>query len=143
MDAFARECFKLGTLRGFKHFKAELRGREEMMLAIEVPSDSRAPQLLVPMVLAEARPPASPCQHERRAVATPGAVRCWRRRPAVQNRAIVLLPHRWIRTLQLPALAGAFRAPSSRREFCEPGDARRARPAHRGRRLVATHRPRL
>ena len=64
MDAFARECFKLGTLRGFKHFKAELRGREEMMLAIEVPSDSRAPQLLVPMVLTEARPPASPCQHE-------------------------------------------------------------------------------
>ena len=51
MDAFARECFKLGTLRGFKHFKAELRGREEMMLeglsigstaGAEVPSSNGA-----------------------------------------------------------------------------------------------------
>ena len=41
MDAFARETFKLGTLRGFRHFKVELRGREEMMLTFQVAGSSR------------------------------------------------------------------------------------------------------
>ena len=64
MDAFARETFKLGTLRGFRHFTCELRGREEMMVTIEVPT-SRANRLtLAPMSLQNALPPASPCQRE-------------------------------------------------------------------------------
>ena len=48
MDTFARESFKLGTLRGFKHFTAELRGREEMLLSIKVPSSARGRLLLEP-----------------------------------------------------------------------------------------------
>ena len=34
MDAFAREAFRLGTLRGFRHFSVELRGREELLLTV-------------------------------------------------------------------------------------------------------------
>ena len=66
MDTFARESFKLGTLRGFKHFTAELRGREEMLLSIKVPSSARGRLLLEPMREQNALPPASPCQRERK-----------------------------------------------------------------------------
>ena len=66
MDAFARETFKFGTLRGFRHFKAELRGREEMMLNIEVPASNanRLHQLKPMMTHQNTLPPASPCQRE-------------------------------------------------------------------------------
>lgn len=64
MDAFARETFKLGTLYGFRHFKAELRGREEMLITIDVPAGPAGRLRLQPMSLQEALPPASPCQRE-------------------------------------------------------------------------------
>ena len=64
MDAFARETFKLGTLRGFRHFTCELRGREEMMVTIEVPTSRASRLTLAPMSLQNALPPASPCQRE-------------------------------------------------------------------------------
>ena len=63
MDAFARETFKLGTLSGFRHFKTELRGREEMILTIDVPSGSLGRLLLAPHdVSAHAAPPTSDSQ---------------------------------------------------------------------------------
>jgi hypothetical protein len=67
MDAYARESFKLGTLRGFKHFSAELRGREEMMITIEVSHAALNGTTLPlrPMSVQNALPPASPCQRER------------------------------------------------------------------------------
>ena len=67
MDTFARETFKLGTLRGFKHFRVELRGREEMLLMFEVhhAALNGTRLTLAPMNLQSALPPASPCQRER------------------------------------------------------------------------------
>ena len=34
MDEFAREVFRLGTLRCFRHFSLDLRGREELLLTV-------------------------------------------------------------------------------------------------------------
>lgn len=67
VDIFARETFKLGTLRGFRHFRVELRGREELMLTIEVQHAALAGGrlALVPMATQHALPPASPCQREK------------------------------------------------------------------------------
>jgi hypothetical protein len=66
MDAYSRESFRFGTLRGFKHFRVELRGREEMLLTFDVShaalSGGHVP--LAPMSLQSALPPASPCQRE-------------------------------------------------------------------------------
>ena len=80
MDAFARESFKLGTLRGFRHFTAELRGREEMLVSIEVPPSSCGRLQLQLMQEQQALQPASPCQREPQpapweegAMATPSA----------------------------------------------------------------------
>lgn len=65
MDTFAREAFKLGTLGCFRHFSVELRGREEMLLTIEVPASLAGHLRLVPMRAQQALPPASPCHRER------------------------------------------------------------------------------
>lgn len=66
MDAYSRESFRFGTLRGFKHFRVELRGREEMLLTFDVShaalNGGHVP--LAPMSLQNALPPASPCQRE-------------------------------------------------------------------------------
>ena len=42
MDAFAKETFRLGTLRGFKHFEVELRGREELLVTLASEKTSNA-----------------------------------------------------------------------------------------------------
>lgn len=67
VDTFAKESFKLGTLQGFRHFRVELRGREELLLMIDVPHAALAGGriALVPMSLQNALAPASPCQRER------------------------------------------------------------------------------
>ena len=65
MDIFSRETFKMGTLTGFRHFRVELRGREEMLILLDVPSSSLGQLSLRPMGSASALPPASPCQRER------------------------------------------------------------------------------
>ena len=58
MDTFARETFKLGALSAFRHLSAELRGREEMVLTIEVPSRLLGQLDLHPMRAQHALPPA-------------------------------------------------------------------------------------
>ena len=65
MDTFARETFKLGTLRGFKYFSPELRGREEMLLSISVAQSAAGQLNLQALGGSGALPPASPCQRER------------------------------------------------------------------------------
>ena len=67
MDTFAREAFKLGTLRGFRHFRCELRGREELLLCIDVDNRALGGEriALKPMSMQQPLPPASPCQRER------------------------------------------------------------------------------
>jgi len=65
MDVFAKETFRLGTLRGFRHFEVELRGREELLVTVhlgEMPSPSLG---IEPMSQSSALPPASPCNRER------------------------------------------------------------------------------
>lgn len=70
MDSFAREAFRLGALRGFKHFEVELRGREELLVTVHLGGglrDSWVPPF-APLVggETEALPPASPCEREDR-----------------------------------------------------------------------------
>ena len=65
MDAFAREAFRLGTLCGFKHFEAEMRGREELLLTVRAGSGPRLNHMkLVPLRSSSSLPPASPCNRE-------------------------------------------------------------------------------
>jgi hypothetical protein len=70
MDSFAREAFRLGALRAFKHFEVELRGREELLVTVHLGAGSR--DYWVPSFApldggeAESLPPASPCEREDR-----------------------------------------------------------------------------
>eukprot|EP00308_Calcidiscus_leptoporus_P007817 CAMPEP_0119385434 /NCGR_PEP_ID=MMETSP1334-20130426/91213_1 /TAXON_ID=127549 /ORGANISM="Calcidiscus leptoporus, Strain RCC1130" /LENGTH=90 /DNA_ID=CAMNT_0007406721 /DNA_START=107 /DNA_END=376 /DNA_ORIENTATION=+ len=67
MDTFAKEAFRLGSLRGFRHFQVELRGREELVLTVFPNARARAecssPQLKR-MNTQDALPPASPYHRE-------------------------------------------------------------------------------
>ena len=71
MEAFAKESFKLGTLSGFRHFHAELRGREELLITVWPSREAEWPgggSPLVPMRGGNRTlPPASPCDRERAA----------------------------------------------------------------------------
>jgi hypothetical protein len=70
MDSFALEAFRLGALRGFKHFEVELRGREELLVTVHLGAGSRDYWVppFEPLVDDEAEPlpPASPCEREDR-----------------------------------------------------------------------------
>ena len=65
MDAFAKETSRLGTLRGFKHFEVELRGREELLVTLQIGSEPSPSVEIEPMAQSNALPPASPCNRER------------------------------------------------------------------------------
>jgi len=103
MDIFARETFKLGTLRGFRHFHMELRGREELLLTIDVQHSALAGSrlALAPMAVQHALPPASPCQREK--IRAP-----WEDAPEQKSSTLVCYllagyahyacPHAWVRS---------------------------------------------
>jgi len=65
MDTFAKETFRFGTLRGFKHFEAELRGREELLVTLQLGSEPSSSIGIEPMSQSSALPPASPCNREK------------------------------------------------------------------------------
>ena len=65
MDVFAKETFRLGTLRGFRHFEVELRGREELLVTLHLGSEPSPSLGIEPMSQSSALPPASPCNRER------------------------------------------------------------------------------
>ena len=104
MDVFARETFKMGTLRGFRHFAVELRGREELMLTMEVQHSSLAGGRLglTPMSGQNTLPPASPCQRERirapwedgASDATASTTVCY----LLAGYAHYACPHAWVRS---------------------------------------------
>ena len=132
MDTFARETFKLGTLRGFKYFSPELRGREEMLLSISV-AQSAAGQLNLQALGGSALPPA--CRASASARRHPGK----NRRPADATVDCTFLlagyahynrPRRWIRAGMKYSAA-----------HCG-GTGRADRPRRDGR-LEESHRPRL
>ena len=60
MERFAREAFRLGSLKGFRHFGLELRGREELMLTVWPNAPAAQRPGLERMGTNEALPPASP-----------------------------------------------------------------------------------
>jgi hypothetical protein len=73
MDAFSRDAFKFGALSGFRHFRTDLRGREELLVTVwpgepsaagEASSPPSRRPALRPMDDATV-PPASPCSRER------------------------------------------------------------------------------
>lgn len=65
MDAFAREIFRLGTLRGFQHFDVQMRGREELLVMLIVDGTPQTPGEREPVPVSTI-PPASPSERERK-----------------------------------------------------------------------------
>lgn len=65
MERFAKECFRLGTLRGFQHFEVEMRGREELLVMVALDAPLHAPLQSAPLATDSSHPPASPCSRER------------------------------------------------------------------------------
>lgn len=66
MDIFVKEAFRLGALRGFRHFQVELRGREELILTVWPNARGRLSSTpkLARMNTQDTLPPASPYHRE-------------------------------------------------------------------------------
>ena len=55
MDAFSRDAFKFGALSGFRHFRTDLRGREELLVTVWPGEPSAAGEASSPRRLSRGR----------------------------------------------------------------------------------------